>query len=368
VIPLYKPHIPPDAARALAAVFQSGQIAGDGNLPDFERQLRDFIGAPFIAPTAEFSRSIEMALRMAGVGPGDSVLLSPLACLASTTPLLQVGAQAIWCDIDLSTGAIRADEIRRWCRPDTKAVLLYHWVGIPGDLEGVQREAAALGLKVIEDAGEALGAEYAGRRIGAHGSDYTVFSFSPVRPITTGEGAAIVFHDEAEYERGRAWRRYGIPSTGFRDTLGEISSACDITVPGSHNYMSRLAGALGSLQMASLPGIVEACRANGAFYDAALDGVAGVQRLTQGVGTVPSYWVYCLLAENRDALLRKLRERGVYASMVHLRNDAYSCFGGRPGDVPAVEDFARRQICIPSGWWVTAEDREIIAETIRSGW
>ena len=82
-IPLYKPHIPPGASAAIERVLQSGNLAGDGNIPEFEEKLRQFLGTPYLALTAEFSRSIEMALRMAGVGAGDTVLVPALACLAS---------------------------------------------------------------------------------------------------------------------------------------------------------------------------------------------------------------------------------------------------------------------------------------------
>ena len=353
---------------AVDAVLRSGQLAGDGNLPEFEQQLRAFLGATHVTLTAEFSRSIEMVLRMAGVRPGDSVLLSPLACLATTMPLLQVGAKPVWCDIDPNSGGILPEEIPRHHRHDAKAVLVYHWVGVPADITAIRQTAGALGLAIIEDAGEALGAERDGRRVGAHGCDYTVFSFSPVRHITTGEGAAISFADASNYQLATIWRRYGIPPSEFRDGLGEIRQACDIAVPGFHNFMNRIAGALGVLQMDALPGIIAACRSNGAFFDKALDGADGVYLLPHAAGTVPSYWVYCLRCERRDDLLRKLREAGIYASTVHARNDAYSCFGGSPANLPGVDAFAREQLCLPCGWWVTSEDREYIAATIRNGW
>ena len=180
-----------------------GPDRGDGNFPEFETKLREFLGANYLASTAEFSRSVEMALRMAGVGPGDSVLLSPLACLATTMPILQTGGRPVWCDIDPDTGSLNPAEITRKYSRGVKAVLFYHWVGVPGDIAGVLSAAAQVGIKVIEDAGEALGAEYEGRRVGAHGFDYSVFSFSPVRHITTGEGAAMTFRDAGQYELAR---------------------------------------------------------------------------------------------------------------------------------------------------------------------
>lgn len=368
MIPLYKPHIPRGAAAAVQRVLESGQISGDGRLPDFEDSLQRFIGASHIAVTAEFSRTIEMALQLAGVGPGDSVLLSPLACLASTMPLLQVGATPVWADIDPRTGCLDPDAIRRHRSPNVKAVLFYHWVGVPGDVDGVLNVARELGLKVVEDAGESLGAEYGGKRIGSHGFDYSVFSFSPARHITTGEGAAIVCRDREQDALARLYRRYGIPESGFRDGTGEISPACDIGVPGTHNYMNRMAGALGILQMECLEQLVDRHRCNGRFFDERLADVAGIRLLSRDNGRTPSHWVYCFTCERRDDLRTVLREAGIYASTVHLRNDGYTCFGASSMELPGVDEFARTQLCIPSGWWVTDADRELIADTILRGW
>jgi perosamine synthetase len=368
VIPLYKPHIPRGAAAAVEEVLESGQISGDGRLPHFEAKLQQFIGASHVAVTADFSRTIEMALRLAGVEPGDSVLLSPLACLATTMPVLQARARPVWADIDSETGCLDPDEIRRRQSSNVKAVLLYHWVGVPADIDGVLAAARHVGAQVVEDAGEALGAEYQGRRIGSHGFDYSVLSFSPARHITTLEGAAILCHDAVQDALVRLWRRFGIPENGFRNNLGEIDPACDIAVPGTHNYMNRVAGAVGLLQMDCLPQLVERHRSNGLFFDRNLADVPGIRLLGRGEGCTPSHWVYCLTCERRDDLRRVLREAGVYASTVHTRNDHYTCFGTGAADLPRVAAFERTQLCIPSGWWVTEEDREYIVDTIRKGW
>ena len=367
MIPLFKPHIPKGAEAAIQPVLDSGQISGDGRLPELEERLKQVIGAPHLAMTAEFSRTLEMALRLVGVAPGDAVLLSPLTCLASSVPLLQVGARAVWGDIDPDTGCLDVDEIRKHAA-HVKAVLLYHWVGIPADVDGVLRVAGELGLKVVEDAGESLGAEYRGRTIGSHGLDCSVFSFSPARHITTGEGAAIACRDADMDASARLHRRYGIPDAGFRDELGEISRTCDIAVPGTHNYMNRMAAALGNLQMPCLSQILARYRSNGQFFDQSLAGVSGIRLLSREGGRVPSHWVYCFRCERRDDLRKALRDAGISASTVHVRNDQYSVFGTGISDLPNVAEFERTQLCIPSGWWVSEEDRAYIVDTIRKGW
>jgi dTDP-4-amino-4,6-dideoxygalactose transaminase len=368
VIPLFKPHVPEHAGAALEQVLASGQISGDGRVPEFEDALRSFIGARYLAATGEFSRSLEMALKIAGVGPGDAVLASPLTCLASTVAILQTGARPVWCDIDLTTGSLDPSEIARHRSARPKAILFYHWVGVPGDIDGVRQAAAAEGLPIVEDAGEALGAEYRGRRIGAHGLDYSVFSFSPARHLTTGEGAAIACGDASQDRLVRLWRRYGIPDVGFRDDRGEISPECDVAVPGMHNFMNRMAAALGMLQMRCLPGIIDSHRTNGAYFDAHLADIPGVRLLSRADGRIPSHWVYCFACERRDDLRTVLREAGIYASTVHIRTDTYRSFGVPPARLPNVEAFERSQLCIPSGWWVTDADREHMVDTIRRGW
>jgi dTDP-4-amino-4,6-dideoxygalactose transaminase len=132
--------------------------------------------------------------------------------------------------------------------------------------------------------------------------------------------------------------------------------------------MNRVAGAIGTLQFDYLPGIVDAHRANGIFFHNSLSGIPGLELLRPAFGSVPSFWVYCFLCERRDDLLRRLRQNGIYASKVHIRNDGYSCFHTGLSDLPGVSEFAAKEICIPCGWWVTEEDRNRIAETIRQGW
>jgi dTDP-4-amino-4,6-dideoxygalactose transaminase len=150
--------------------------------------------------------------------------------------------------------------------------------------------------------------------------------------------------------------------------MGEISPACDIRVAGTHNFMNRIAGALGLLQMDCVPQLVSRHQSNGRFFDEQLGNVPGIRLLSRAEGRVPSHWVYCFRCERRDDLRRVLREAGIYASTVHLRNDGYSAFGTGPADLPGVAEFERSQLCIPSGWWVSDADRERIAEVIRGGW
>ena len=367
-IPLYRVHMPPEVHAALRDVMHSGQIANGPNVARFESLLQAYIGNPYITSTGDVSSSLALCLYMAGVRPGDEVLASPMACLATNMPVKNLFARVIWCDIDPLTGNIDPADIERQISPRTKAILVYHWAGNPADLDAITLLAKRHGLRVVEDAGEALGAEYHGCKIGATGTDFTVFSFHAIRHITTGEGAAVAFGNADDYERGRWLKRYGIHQPSFRDEWGEIDPASDIPEAGFNSYLTHLAATIGVVQMPHLPEIVRRHQANGQFYDETLHGVDGIRLLHRLPETRSAYWVYTFLAERRDDLLKHLCARGIYASQVHLRNDLYSCFGSVERELSGVDEFDTHTLSIPCGWWVTSEDREYIVDCIRGGW
>lgn len=366
-IPLYKVHLPPDIQSFLASVLQSGNLSGGPNVKRFEGLLQSYVGNRLITSTGDISSSIALSLSMAGVGPGDEVIASPMACLATNQPIKNLYANVRWCDVDPLTGNMDPADLASKVNPSTKAVLVFHWAGNPVDLDSIYAVAEKHNIPVVEDAGEALGAEYKGRKIGNTGSDFTVFSFYPNRHINTIEGAAIAFSSSENYERGQWLKRYGIHQPSFRTDNGEINPDSDIPVAGLNSYMNHVSASIGVKQMGALPVIVKKHQSNWEFYNDALKNLPGISVLKSIPDTKSACWVYTLLAERRDSLLKFLRGRGIYASKVHLRNDIYSCFGASTERLPGVDCFAAHCISIPSGWWVGAKEREFIVNSIRWG-
>jgi dTDP-4-amino-4,6-dideoxygalactose transaminase len=169
----------------------------------------------------------------------------------------------------------------------------------------------------------------------------------------------------ADFERAQWLRRYGIHQPSFRDRRGEIDPTSEIGQAGFNYAMNNVAGAVGSVQMTYLAGIVKKHQDNGAFYDQTLTGTPGIQLMRREQKTRPAYWVYSLLADRRDDLLAHLHAQGVQASAVHYRNDIYSCFGPQ-AELPGVAEFMRRTISIPCGWWVGPEQRDYVVGSVRS--
>lgn len=364
VIPLYQAHVPTGMGQELESLLTTGQIAGGVQVDAFQKRLGDFLGNPRTLLTGDVSNSISLALRLAGVGPGDEVALSPLVCLATSCPVANQFARVRWCDVDPETGNLDPSSLRQRITPQTKAVIVYHWAGNPTDMAPIQAIARERGIAVIEDAGEALGAEYGGRKIGSTGSDYTVFSFYPNRHITTIEGGAISFGMEDAWERGKWLRRYGIHMPSFRGPDGEINPGSDIPEAGLSTTMNQVSALMGLRQMDFLPGILERHQANGKYFDMRLASMKGVRPIALPEGSLSARWVYTFLAEDRDRLMAKLKTFGIHASRVHLRNDLYSCFGGSGTSLPGVDSFSAHAISIPCGWWVGEDDAAYIADCI----
>lgn len=365
MIPLYQVNLPPDTANRIAEILKTGQIAGGPNVARFEKLLRGYLDNPLVTTTGDISTSLVLCLFLAGVRPGDDVLMSPLVCLSTSCPVRNLFANIRWCDVDPLTGNLDPSDLGKKITPRTKAVVVYHWAGTPADLDAIYAVARAKGVAIIEDAGEALGAEYHGKKIGATGSDYTVFSFYPNRHLTTIEGGAIACARESDYEKARWIKRYGIHQPSFRDAEGEINPASDISVAGWNTYMNHIAATIGVAQMARLARIVARHQENGRYYDRAFADIEGVTVLRRPANSSPAYWVYTFLARARDRLLQELHREGIYSSKVHLRNDLYSAFGNRETGLSGVESFSRNCLSVPCGWWVTDDDRARIVNVIR---
>ncbi|MEQ1903171.1 MAG: DegT/DnrJ/EryC1/StrS family aminotransferase [Pirellulaceae bacterium] len=364
--PLYRVNAPTGIETAIGEVLRSGELAGGSNVELFESRFGSFIGNPLVTSTGEVSSTIAMCLYMAGVRPGDEVIASPLACLATNIPILNLFANVKWCDVDPLTGNMDAADLAAKISKRTKAILLFHWAGNPADLKAIYKVAKEREVPILEDASEALGAEFGGRRIGNTGADYVVYSFYPNRHLTTIDGAAVAFGDEEQFERGRWLKRYGIHRPSFRDSDGEINPESNIIEGGWSSYLNHVAATVGVAQIESLPDRLTMHQENGECFDAELKSIPNVTVLDRPDNSRSAYWVYTFLSDRRDSLLTHLKSNGVQASKVHLRNDVYSCFGGPSETLPGVDDFSRRGLSIPCGWWVDAAERERIVEVIAS--
>jgi len=359
-IPLFKGRIAAGAAAALAEALASGQLATGPRVAAFEAALGQFVGNPQVVATSDRAGALTLALRLCGVQPGDEVMLSPLACLATTMPIANLHARPRWCDVDPATGMLDPDQLAARCTPRTRAIVHYHWGGDVGPLRELQAAARALGLPLIEDASGAFGAELGGQKLGATGSDFTVYSFYAVSPLAAADGGALFCRDAKAASRARELRRFGIHQASFRLPGGDLNPASDIPDAGYSFAMTDLTAALAMAQLDDAADTLARHRANGLALDAALAGIPGLTRLWRAPDTRSAFWVYAFRATHRASLIAALHAAGIGAQRLHVRNDRYRCFADSVADLPGVSAFDAENLCIPCGWWVDASGRERI--------
>ncbi len=349
MIPLFKPYMPdlPD----IVAILNSGMLAYGKYGIEFEKEIANFINTEYVVITNSFNTAILVTLSALGIGIGDEILLSPMACLASTQPLLSAGINVRWADVDHKTGTLSPDSVRKRITGKTKAIIHNHYCGYIGYINEINEVAREYGIPVVDDCIEAFGGEYKGNKIGNAGTDVTMFSFNAVRIPNTVDGGAIVFKDKSLYEKSIMLRDCGIDRSRFRDDIGEINPLCDITMIGHSATMSDVNSYIGVQQMKNIPDILLKQRKNAQLWDEYLNINYKALKPIKRLEMLPNYWVYGLLSDNKREDLVKFREMGFFASGVHLPNNHYSVFGDK-SELSGVNEFYNNFIALPCGWWM----------------
>ncbi|HUJ25951.1 MAG TPA: DegT/DnrJ/EryC1/StrS family aminotransferase [Myxococcales bacterium] len=364
MIPLFKVHMPSDVMAPLQETLFSGYIGEGPRVKDFEAALAAYVGNPNVLTLNSGTSAIQLALRLANVGPGDEVISTSMTCTASNEPIMAAGARIVWADIDPGSGNIDPATIEAKITPRTRAIVVVDWGGYPVDLDEVMAIAARHGLKVIEDAAHAFGAEYKGTRTGCH-ADFVCFSFQAIKHITTVDGGALFCRSEADCKRGRLLRWYGIDRDQPRK---DFRCEEDIVEWGYKFHMNDVNATIGLVQLKYLDGILKQRRELAAYYDRELAGARGARLCSWKADRVSAFWLYTILVENRQAFMNWMKECNIAVSQVHARNDKHTMFKDFRAPLPGVDQFTRDMVCIPIGFWIGKEEREHIVASIKQGW
>jgi perosamine synthetase len=341
-IPLARPVLGAEEEAAVLEVLRSGQLSLGPRLPAFERAFAARLGVPHAAAVSSGTAGLHLALRAVGVSDGDEVVTSPFSFIASANAVLYERARPVFADIDPVTLNIDPDAAAAAVTPRTRALLPVHIFGYPADVPALER----LGLPLVEDACEALGAVHAdGVAVGARGNP-AVFAFYANKQMTTGEGGIVTLADAALKERIDSERNQGrAPDMGWldHDRLG-------------FNYrLSEIACAIGLVQLERLDGMLADRARVAALYREALGGIEGLTLPCPDRGRERRGWFVFVVqlprGADRDGTIRALAERGVqskpYLPAIHLMRFYRERFGHREGEFPVAEDVAARSVALP---------------------
>lgn len=243
-LPFTKPTIDEPTIVAVADVLRSGWLTSNGpKVQAFEATLSGYFGGRPVRTYNSGTCTMEIALRIAGIGPGDEVITTPNSWVATANVIIEVGATPVFADIDARTHNIDMDAVGAAITPRTRAIIPVHMCGLPCDMDRLYALAQRHSLRVVEDAAQAIGSSWKGRRLGAFG-DFVSFSFQVNKNVMTGEGGCLVVNDAAEATLAEKYRLQGVTRSGL--------DGIDVDVLGGKFNMTEIAAAIGLEQMAHL--------------------------------------------------------------------------------------------------------------------
>jgi dTDP-4-amino-4,6-dideoxygalactose transaminase len=327
-----------EVQQAIDRVFKSGQFVLGDEVAAFESEFASYVGAAHGVAVNTGTSALHLALLAAGIGAGDEVITVPFTFVATVAAIGYTGARAVLVDIDPRTFTMDVTQLEAAITPRTKAIVAVHLYGQPADMDPILAIARARGLVVIEDACQAHGAEYRGRRAGGLG-DFGCFSFYPGKNLgACGEGGMVVTNSANHAHTMQMLRDWG-QSTKYHHVL-----------PGFNYRMEGLQGAILRVKLRHLDKWTEARRACARLYDQLLAD-SPVETPIEAAYARHVYHVYAIRTEGRDRLQQTLRADGVHTGIhypipVHLQ-PAYSSLGYGAGDFPHAERAARDVLSLP---------------------
>lgn len=353
-INVMKPWLGDEEARALADVVASGWVAQGPKVKEFESRFAESQGVRHGVATSSCTTALHLALVVAGIGPGDDVVVPSLSFIATANAVTYVGARPVFCDVDPVTGNVTAETIHAALTLDTRAVIVVDQGGVPLDMDPIRRLCNRHEITVIEDAACAVGATYRGRPVGV-GADVAVWSFHPRKILTTGEGGMLTTNRADWAARARTLREHSM-SVSAADRHGSLLAPAENYLEVGFNYrMTDLQAAVGIVQLGRLAAVLERRRDIAARYVAGLSRLPGLRLVSDppyGTTNFQSFWVEILpsFGTTRDGLLEKLADAGISARrgiMAAHRQPAYRWRDSGGGLLQHTERLNDRTLILP---------------------
>jgi len=341
MIPISRPVMGPEEIKAIEEVLRSGALTQGAKVKTFEEQFAAYIGAKYAIATNSGTSALHTALLGSGIGTGDEVITTPFSFIAAANAVLYAGAKPVFADIDEASFNIDPEKIEENITNRTKALLVVHLFGQPCDMGQIMKICRENGLTLIEDACQAHGAEFDGKKVGAFGTG--CFSFYPSKNLVTGEGGMITTNDKKVAEKAEMIRNHGQTKTYVHDMLG-------------YNYrMTDLAAAIGICQLKKLDAFNKKRIKNAEFLTKEIGKIDGLipPRVMPNVKHVFHQYTIRVTEDfgmSRDELKQRLGKKGIdarayYPIPIH-KQPLYKKLGYRD-DLPISEKAANEVLSLP---------------------
>ena len=342
---------------AIQEVIERSAFAGGPFVAAFEQDFAAYCDVPYALGVGSGTEALWLSLLACGVGPGDEVITVPTTFMATAEAITYSGARPVFVDVDERTYTMSPEALQSVLTTKTKAIIPVHLFGQPADMDPIVEFAREQGLYVIEDACQAHGAEYKGRRVGTLG-DTACFSFYPGKNLGAfGEAGAIVTGSAELHEKISILRDHGQVRKYFH------------SVVGWNCRMDGIQGAVLRIKLRYLEAGNQRRRTHAAYYDAALSEVEGIVTPAQSSRVRHVYHVYAIRVSDREEVMKRLADQGIatgihYPVPVHLQ-EAYRSLGHERGAFPIAERCAAEFVSLPMFPELTAAQLEIVIRGVK---
>jgi dTDP-4-amino-4,6-dideoxygalactose transaminase len=315
-----KPWFDEDEQQGTLEVLNSGWVSLGPKVAAFEQQIAALVGAKHGVATNSATTALHLALLVAGLRPGDQVIVPAHTCMATVNAIVMAGGVPVFADIDRRTFNLDVAAAEAAISEDVRAILLVHQIGLPADVDAFKQLAARYGLILVEDAATAFGARYKGRYVGGHGAP-TGYSFHPRKTITTGEGGMLMLEDDEAAERARRLRSAGASISELVRHQARGTLQQSYPEPGYNYRLTDLQAAVGLAQLRKLAQILEQRAAQAGYFTRGFAEVDEVWTPYVPPDTTPCWSSYCVTLPGASS-------RTITAVLDYLAGQGISCRRG----------------------------------------
>lgn len=373
-LPFSRPSIDPEDIAAVTRVLESGWITTGSKAAEFEQQFCFYTGSPCAMAVSSATAGMHLMLKALGIGPGDEVITPSMTWVSTVNLIMLAGATPVFADVDKDTLLIDPKRVEDRLSNKAKLIIPVHFAGVPVDMDPLEALAEKYNIPLIEDAAHAIGTCYKGRKIGEKGT--SIFSFHPIKNITTGEGGMICSEDSGLMERIKRLRFHGLAMNSFDRMRQSRHPRAEVIEPGyKYNFPDMLA-ALGISQLRRIQALNDRRRALAHHYLDLLQNVEEIMPLKIPARDITHSWHLFIVrldidkaGMTRDAFMAALKEHhigtGIHFKAVHLHPFYRDRIAIPPGLLDNTEWNSERLVSLPLFPDMTHEDVDFVVTTIK---
>ncbi len=365
-IVLFHPYVPKNTGSRVSEVLKTRWIGQGPKVEEFENQFKEYFTSNLnCIAVGSGTDALHLSYLCADIREGDEVIAPVFTCTATNIPLLYIGANIKFADVDRKTMNIDIDHVKTLVNEKTKAIVCVHYGGLPCNMSELIKISNYYNIPIIQDSAHALGAKYSDQNI-ADMTDFSCFSFQAIKSITTGDGGMLVLNDNSKSRKAKRLRWFGIDREKKQKGIWEN----DITEIGYKYQMTDIAAIMGICGLDSFDDQLNHRRKLYMHYRNRIKNISSIDLVdNDDKKYFHAAWLCTVLVENRLGLEKKLIENNIESAQVHYRNDNYSIFSNyNKESLENMNEIEDKYLVLPLHSQVSLGDVDLICDVIESGW